>query len=229
MRHVFAHAGLQAFEFGRLRDEIQRVRELQQPLIKPVRRKHQIVERFAVGVVVHAHAECAQPVGVLLAEPRISRRRQRRALEVVAKRRDHGPSSEAPAEMAVDDQAGAQRRVGVDVRGERRMHGNLAGSVMVEPDHARAGFQRAMKSVAIRVERHIEHRDLVAAAGTDTAKQPYVALDPGYQLRVSWKREPQLQQRADAVGVSIEDIIESHMRDDSRPGTDHSNGSHSIQ
>src|SRR6185503_8592162 len=99
------------------------------------RRKEQIRLALAVRVVIQQGAELFELFGVLEATSGRG--------EVVAIGAYGGPGALRAAQVAVDDDAGANGRRGVDVRCQPRMLGQLAGVVMVEVAHARARGQQA--------------------------------------------------------------------------------------
>src|SRR5262245_16083377 len=112
-----------------------------------------------------------------------------------------------PSERAVDEQARADIRRSVDVRLEPRMRWNVAGVMMVEIADARARNQGTCDGGAVRVERDVEHGQLVAAHRRATLDQPDLAFRAGDELGLARLREAQLMQGADPVGVAIEDVI----------------------
>ena len=112
--------------------------------------------------------------------------------------------------MAVDDQAGADIGRGIDVRAEARMLRQLAGGVMVEILDARAQLQRPRHGDGIAAQRNIENGQAVARLRIDARHEGDVALDAGDQLGVAGFIQPQLVQRADTVGVAVEDVVEFH-------------------
>ena len=112
--------------------------------------------------------------------------------------------------MAVDNQAGADIGRGIDVRAERRMLRQLAGGVMVEILDGCTPMQRPRHGGGIAAQRNIENGQAVARLRIDACHQPDVAFDAGDQLGVAGFIQPQLVQRADAVGVAVEDVVEFH-------------------
>jgi VanZ family protein len=62
---------------------------------------------------------------------------------------------------------------------------------------------------AIRFQRNVEHRNFISGPGLYASEQLDIALDSSDEFRVARLGKPQLMQGADAVGVTVEDVIES--------------------
>jgi hypothetical protein len=65
---------------------------------------------------------------------------------------------------------------------------------------------------AIRFQRNVEHRNFISGPGLYASEQLDIALDSSDEFRVARLGKPQLMQGADAVGVTVEDVIESQSR-----------------
>jgi len=65
---------------------------------------------------------------------------------------------------------------------------------------------------AIRFQRNVEHRNLISATGAYASEQLDITLDSGNEFRVARLGKAQLMQGADAVGVTVEDVIESQSK-----------------
>src|SRR5215813_10868070 len=137
-----------------------------------------------------------------------SRGSQCRFRQIVTERRHDGPQPLAPAEVAVDEQARADVRGGVDESAEVGMPRYRSGRVMVEIAAAHAARQQPGEVFRVAGKRDVEYRQLVARLGVHSRKELNVALDAGDEDTGARLLEPQLLQRAKAVGVAIEDVIE---------------------
>ena len=93
---------------------------------------------------------------------------------------------------------------------EQTMTRNLSGEMVIEIAYPRPNLQGAEQGFPIAVQRDIENSEFVAWFGGHAREQGYVALDAGYQRGCARIGEPELVQRAQSVGVAIEDVIESH-------------------
>jgi hypothetical protein len=83
--------------------------------------------------------------------------------------------------LPIHDQAGAGGRCGVDVRLEIGVLRNFASSVMIEVAYARAGGEQPLQGGCIRLQRDVEHGQLISGCGIDAIEQAHVALDAGHQ------------------------------------------------
>src|SRR5260370_36435546 len=95
------------------------------------------------------------------------------------------------------------------MRVEKRGTGNCTGEVMIEIPATYPGLQHANQMATVGFQRNVEHRNFISAPGLYAGEQLDIALDPGDELRVARLGEAQLMQSADAVGVTVEDVIES--------------------
>ena len=127
--------------------------------------------------------------------------------EAVPVRGDDRPRPEAPAQVPVDDRARAHLRRRIDVRLEQRVRRYRAGVVMIEPLHRRrrARSNRFERGV-IAVEGDVEHRDPVARRAVDALEERDLALRAGDEQAFRRRREPELVQGAEPVGVAVEDV-----------------------
>ncbi len=86
------------------------------------------------------------------------------------------------------------------------MRRDRAGVVMIEPLDGDAARKQPLERGAIAVERDVEHRDAVARHGVDALEERDVALRAGDERGIERRSEPKLVQRAEAVGVAVEDV-----------------------
>ena len=100
----------------------------------------------------------------------------------------------------------------VDMRFQPLVGGELAGVVVVEVAHARAGVEQAHDIVAIGMQRDIQHRNLVALARRDAGQERACAAWARHQLSGRWNalRKAKLLQRAEAVRVAVENENARH-------------------
>ena len=113
-------------------------------------------------------------------------------------------------EMAVDQDARAHRRVGIDVRFESRVDGDLAGVMVIEILDRDAAVEQALQRGPVDRERNVEHRCRVTGLAGDAIEQCNVTLGAGDQDGVDRRGKAKLQQRADAVGVAVENVEMGH-------------------
>lgn len=95
---------------------------------------------------------------------------------------------------------------------EKRVARNRGREVVIEIAATHPGIQHAHEVLAIRFQGNIEHRDFVSARSCDPGKQLDVALDSGYKFRIARLGKAKLMQGAKAIGVTVEDVIESQAR-----------------
>lgn|SRR6185436_983251 len=95
---------------------------------------------------------------------------------------------------------------------EKRMARDRGREVVIEIAATHSRIEHAHEVRAIRFQGNIEHRDLVPARRFHTREQFDVALDSGYEFRVARLGKAKLMQGAEAVGVTVEDVIESQSR-----------------
>lgn len=76
----------------------------------------QILHGFSVSVVVQALSQFAQQFEIVCRKVQVGGCGKRGFRQVVPEGGDHRPRPVLPAQVTIDDQAGADRRCGVDVR-----------------------------------------------------------------------------------------------------------------
>jgi hypothetical protein len=128
--------------------------------------------------------------------------------EVVAERGGHRPRQLAALQILVHQQAGADVGVGVDVRLEVRMIGNVARLVVIEVAHLRAGGEQPVQCLTVLRQRNVEHGNAVARLGLNPLQQADIALGSGDQHGIGGLDQAQLVQGTDAVGIAVEDVIQ---------------------
>ena len=131
----------------------------------------------------------------------------RGVLQVVAKRAGHGPVEMTALEMSVDQRGGTHVGRLVDDGRQVGMRGNVAGEMVIDVKHRGACGERPVQRGAVLVHRHIQHGDPVAGAGVHFFQQVDIALDAGDQYGVARFGLAQLQQGADAVRVTVKDVV----------------------
>src|SRR5687767_14324320 len=90
------------------------------------------------------------------------------------------------------------------MRREALVRRELARMVMIEVAHARAAVEEPQHVDAVRVERHVEHRDFVAGTGPQAVEKPRAPLGPGDQVIGASLDHAELLERVQAVGVAVE-------------------------
>ena len=143
-------------------------------------------------------------------------RRQRPGLvaEAVAEQADDRPAPKPPCDGAVDEQAGADVGAEVEVRLQPRVLGDLAGEVMVEVADLHACLEQREERDPVHVERDVEDGAAIAAlrGAGHLREQRDVALDAGDERPGGRAVETQLLERAETVGVAVEDIAVVQVR-----------------
>ena len=86
----------------------------------------------------------------------------------------------------------------------------FAGVMVIEVANSRARAEHPNEPRAIHVERHVEHRELVARRRFDSLEQGDVALDAGDERCVGRIDEAKLLERAKSVRVAVEYIVAGH-------------------
>ena len=199
---------------GRARgDEAKRIGRCDEQACERRGRNQRVFDAVAVAVVGQRVRQVLQPVEPAGVDGQRRRKVERGVDQVVAERGDHCPDALAPVQMPVDQHSRAYAGRRVDVRDHTRGHRFVAREVMVEILHRRPGLREALEGGAVRVRRHVEHRDCVARVRVDAVEQRNVALGSRDEGRVAWVRETQLHDGADAVRVAVEDVV-VHPRDD---------------
>ena len=130
--------------------------------------------------------------------------------QVVTEGPHHGPGRKPILQVAVDQQAGADIRRLVDVHLETFPLRNIPGEMVIEVRHAGTGVEDAHQGITVLVQRDVEHRHLVPGRDIEPLEERDVALDARHESRFPRLCEMQLGQRADAVGIPIEDVDEGH-------------------
>ena len=170
----------------------------------------QVIHALAIGVVVDAHAQLAQLVDFRRGQLERLRRAARRVAEIVAEGSHHRPDALPAGKVAVDDKTRAGVRRGVDVGLEIGMLRDSTCVMVIKIAAPRPALQRTQDCARIGTERDVEHRQFVAAAGIRTLDQRDFALCAGDEHGRARLLQAQLVQRADAVRVAVEDVIELH-------------------
>ena len=170
----------------------------------------QVVHGVAVGVVVQAFAELAQARQIGSVEIELRRGALGRPREIVAVRRHHCPQALAPAQVAVHDEARAGVRRDIDECLQVGVARKVARGVVIEAAQPRPRGEQSLQVGCVGLKRDVEHRKLVAGGGVHPLEQPHVALRARHQHARARLLQPQLLQRADAIGIAVEDIVELH-------------------
>jgi hypothetical protein len=82
--------------------------------------------------------------------------------------------------------------------------------MVIEILDGRAHMQRSRNRGCIAAMGNIKDGQAVAGLCIDAGDQSDVTFDAGDQLGVARLVQPQLVQRADAIGVAVEDVVEFH-------------------
>jgi hypothetical protein len=109
----------------------------------------------------------------------------------------------------IDNKTGAGIGRRVNVCRQIRVLGHKAGSVMVEVTAAYAALKQFCECIGVSLVGYIKYGDFVTILrnGFNTRNQIYVAFYAGDELRVARIFQAQLMQRADAIGVAVENIV----------------------
>ena len=94
--------------------------------------------------------------------------------------------------------------------GQRGMVRNLARVVVVHVVNLGTGFQQPVQRIAVLVQRDIQGGDAVTRASTDPLEQADIAFDARDQLGITGLGQAQLDQGANAVCITVEDVKISH-------------------
>jgi hypothetical protein len=102
-------------------------------------------------------------------------------------------------------------------------YGNISGEVVVNIENLVPLFEKTLQEGSVAVERDVEDGYGAFMQAFDPGQQQSVPLDPrdAPGLR-HWLGQPQLMQRTEPVGITIEDIImhtENHPACPTGPGT----------
>ena len=167
---------------------------------------------LAVGVVVDGDTELLEAFGGRGVEPGGGAERACHVAQAVAEEADDRPAAKPPLERAVDEEAGADLGAQVEVRLEARVLGDLAGEVVVEVADLHARLEEGEQRGPVHVERDVEHRAAIASGALHPPEQGDVALDAGDERAGRRAVETQLLERAQTVGVAVEDVAVIHSR-----------------
>ena len=91
-----------------------------------------------------------------------------------------------------------------------RVRRELAGVVVIVIVDGDAAFEQREQRRPVRIDGNVERRHGIASPRGDALEQRDVALDAGDERRVARRIEPQLKQRADAVGIAVERVEMAH-------------------
>ena len=169
---------------------------------------------FTRGARGSAGAESTHGLGLYIVRQAMRRQMQRlrraprRFRQVIAESGHHRPRTATAVEYPVDEETGAHIGTGFDHRIEAGMCRQISGIVMIEVAHFRAGGERRRNRRGIARERQIEHCYFVAVCRLDALDQRDFTLGAGDQFGRARRLQTQLVQRADAVRISVENIIE---------------------
>ena len=162
---------------------------------------------LAVGVVVDALPEVAQRLHPVLGKTATAREFDSGLVEVVAESGDHRPQPVPALQVPVHQRAGAAAGRGVDVGTQTRVLRDRSGEMVIEILDLHAARQQTEQGLAVAVQGDVEHGDAVAGLGRHAIEQLDVALDAGHQHGRQRRRQAQLVQGADPVGIAIEDVV----------------------
>ena len=82
--------------------------------------------------------------------------------------------------------------------------------MVVGIENAHALLQQGDQGIAIFVERDIEHGDFVAGDRVDALQQIDIAFQAGNAIRIARLLQTQLLQRANTIGIAVENIVIGH-------------------
>ena len=83
-------------------------------------------------------------------------------------------------------------------------------AVMIKPRHPDPSIQQALQWLSIGISTQIQHGYAITRLCADLIKQPNITFGAGDQRRIAWVMQPQLMQRAQAIGIAIEHVKVSH-------------------
>ena len=192
---------------GRAVDKVKRVGVVVHGPVQRVRRDVQVGRRFAVGVVVQDLAQALQfPAGRLVQAGRAGQRAPGCG-QIVAKGGHRRPGPEPSAQVAVDQDAAAHLGRVVPEQLQARVRERLARRMVVEIGDAAAAVEDALQGRGVAVERDVEHGDVERGRLGQARQQCDVALDAADQVRRLRVGQAQLVQRANTVGVAVENVV----------------------
>lgn len=86
----------------------------------------------------------------------------------------------------------------------------IPGKVMIHIKNVRTFIQQALQIGTVFVHGNIQRRNAITTACVDFFQQRNIALNAGYQCRLTRLSQTQLQQGTDAIGITIKGIKISH-------------------
>jgi hypothetical protein len=86
----------------------------------------------------------------------------------------------------------------------------VPGMMMIGVENLRAGREQTLEIRTVLLHGNVQHRDAITIGTRDLAEQVYVSLDPSHQYSVTGFSKPQLDERANSVGIAIENIVIGH-------------------
>ena len=97
------------------------------------------------------------------------------------------------------------------MRLETRVHRNVARLVVIEVAHRSSCFEKPVQRFTVFRQGDVEHGDAIACLGLDPFQQADIALGSSDQYGIGRVGQTQLVQRAEAVGVAVENVNEGHV------------------
>ena len=88
------------------------------------------------------------------------------------------------------------------------MNRYVTGKMMIKPAYTGTASKNALERFTVGVERNVENDNLVALLRVDLLQQFGIAFDAGNNDCVARRRQPQLQERAQAIGITVKDVVE---------------------
>lgn len=209
-RHVVHLCVAEKTECGFVLDEGERVAIAAKQAVELHRCVVEILDAFAVAIVVEAAPELREPFDPSGRELQRHGRCASGVIQIVAECRDHRPRAPTTTEIAIDDEARAQVRAGVDVHVQLFVHRYFAGKMVIEIPAPCAACEQPHERLGVLAQRHVEHDKFVASLCVDLFHEPHVALHTSHEDGVARLGEPQLMQGAQTVRVAVEDIVICH-------------------
>ncbi len=192
------------------RGEVERIAVAAQDRVEIGRTDDEVLCALPAAGVGERLAETPQLAGLGVVEREAPRQPLGARAQVVAVGRDDRPRPVAAVEVPVHQHRGADVRRGVDRRRESRVHGHGACVMVIEPGHVDAASEEGIECRPVDVERDVEHRDAVPFPRVDPREQADVALRAGDEMAVPRRGESKLMQRAQPVGIPVEDVVAGH-------------------
>ncbi|MCY1298860.1 hypothetical protein D9M70_483640 [compost metagenome] len=153
----------------------------------------QVVETFAIGVVVQQQPQLLQLPDVFCRHSVMRGELPRRARHAVAEGRGHRPAVMAARQVAIHQQAGTDIGGGVDAGFEGRVLRQFTGEVVVEVAHPGAGREEPRHIGAVLLMGDVEHRHPLSGFRRHPIQQGNVALHPADQAHVRRQLPSQAQ------------------------------------